>query len=114
MSIVDLGSFRAAKQKCEAVENTDEKSYTLSGDAICSACGHEWVAEKIEAPVIFHECPSCHSHRGVFKGPVVLPENALVATCKFCQGQLFMMTSEGHFCVKCGGYFTWDSLYPSA
>lgn len=112
--IVDLGQFREAKQKCEEAEQLQDTVHSLSGDAICVACSYEWVTDRVEAPVFELECPSCHSMRGVFKGPVILPEKALVATCNFCRGQLFMMTTEGHFCICCGGYFTWESLYPSA
>lgn len=111
--IIDLDTFRESRLKCEP-EKAEEKSYTLSGDAICTACQFEWGATKIDAPVQFFECPSCHSHRAVFKGPVILPDKALVATCKFCAGQIYMMTTEGHFCIGCGGYFTWDSSPSSA
>ena len=100
---VDLSKFRKARQTCEPVRQAEEK-YTLSGPAICPACHHAWDAESIDAPVWTFECPTCHSMRAVFKYPVSLPPQTLVYSCIKCEGQVFMMTTVGTFCIGCGGY----------
>lgn len=42
----------------------------LSGEAMCTACEHEWEGA-CEIGTLTLECPSCYRFYGVMKGPVV-------------------------------------------
>lgn len=96
--IVSLSAVRERKQ-AEAASSEEDNSPHLSGNAVCLACKHEWVAV---APVgtIWFECPSCGTERGVMKGPCMHVGESHW-TCK-CGNILFHITKNAVYCPLCG------------
>ncbi|PVE25423.1 hypothetical protein DC522_05880 [Microvirga sp. KLBC 81] len=78
-------------------ERTEPEGPHLSGQAVCMACKHEWVAG---APVgtVHLECPACKRTWGQFKNPV---EPSVAWSCQ-CGEQLFWITPNGCQCRACG------------
>ena len=78
----------------------------LSGEAVCTGCGHEWVAV---APVGMTqlECPECGSSKGLFKHPFGPAEGELSYECS-CGSDLFFIKKTKHqasgavYCRGCG------------
>lgn len=81
--------------RCEKVETSDGPH--LSGEAICGACGHEWV---LVAPVggQHFDCPKCNRMWGAVKHAIE-PETAWRCNCG---EQLFWLTPKGAMCRRCG------------
>ena len=86
------------------------------GEAVCLACGHEWVAV---APVsVFElECGECGTLRGVYKYPFVMPSYATY-TCTVdgcgCQHVTIEMHKDGGYwiaCCKCGHLHSIDDIF---
>lgn len=79
--------------------NIHKSSPTLSGEAICLCCKHEWVAV-VPAGTIGLECPECSTLKGVMKYPCS-PANGGIWMCE-CGNYLMYMTPNGVFCHVCG------------
>ena len=79
----------------------EKREQHLSGAAFCMQCDSTWTAV---APVgtVELECPTCHTHKGLFKFPAQTAEPE-IWTCK-CDNQLFNVTPRGIFCPNCGVY----------
>jgi hypothetical protein len=76
-----------------------EREYPhLTGAAVCTICGHAWVAV---APVgtVHLTCPACERLHGAFKNAVE-PETAWSCNCS--GNQLFFLTRAGAMCRMCG------------
>lgn len=82
------------------------KSQTMSGDAFCLQCGHQWVAVA-PAGTVRLECPECHTEKGLFRFECVLPDETPTWTCH-CGNQLFYLTPDGHLCANCGIYARYE------
>lgn len=78
-------------------EREEKPDPHLSGDAICTTCGNQWVAV---APVgtVHLTCPKCDRLQGVFKNAVE-PEEAWACNCG---ERLFWLTRHGSMCRTCG------------
>lgn len=76
-----------------------QKEEHLSGEAICSCCGYEWVAV---APVGVKqlECPQCKTMKGLFRNPVA-PRSEYVWECG-CGCRLFFISPDFNQCYQCG------------
>jgi len=83
-----------------AFQTKEERSPHVSGKAFCIECHHEWVSVAPTGTTQV-ECPSCHTHKGLFRYPCE-PEGAAWA-CS-CGCQLFMISTSGILCYKCGEY----------
>jgi len=92
--------FRGVSNKGE------DEGGSLSGDAFCMACDHEWVATA-PSGTVWLECPSCHTHRATFRFHCDVPNGTLVRECD-CGNQLFYLTLQGHLCPNCGIYQQYD------
>lgn len=75
----------------------DQHDPHLSGEAICTACKHEWM---VVAPVgtTEHECPSCGTFSGLLKYPV-MPSTRWQCNCG---NELFFIMPDGCMCRACG------------
>ena len=75
-----------------------------AGEAICTQCKHEWVAV---APAGQRdlECPSCSSHRGVFKWPYGPSEGDEGYRCNCGSDDFFIMRrgKQSNGAVHCRG-----------
>lgn len=80
--------------------------YTVTGDAFCYQCKHEWVAV-VPHKTVRIQCPECHTYKGLFKFPACVPKDALLRQCE-CGNELFYLTPEGHLCANCGEYQFYD------
>ena len=76
------------------------KEPTLSGDARCLCCNHDWIAC---APVgCFQlECPVCKTMKGVFVNPVQRSDEEW--DCR-CGNGLFRVSRKGIYCPNCGDW----------
>ena len=81
------------------IDGEDEKSKvpTLSGEAQCGACGHEWSAVA-DVGVVHFDCPHCGRMWGTFKSAV---EPDTTWRCE-CGEKLFWLTPRGAICRACG------------
>ena len=89
-----------------------------SGQAKCLACNFSWVAV---APVGTHqhECPRCHTMRGVWIHPHALSSAYGTYTCFSCSGRAFEIARhrEGGYwimCMTCGQLHGLDDVFPPA
>ena len=87
-----------------------------SGEAVCLACRHEWVAT---APTgtLNVECPACELKRGVPKFNFGTIEGQMGYSCN-CQSQMFFfkLHDTGRvqiLCVGCGGEQVYEGVFPS-
>lgn len=80
----------------------------LEGKARCLACQHEWAATsalKLDGSHAGLDCPSCGTHRGVFKA-TVSPVRYWV--CAACSCDVFMLDGDDPTkgwwprCISCG------------
>jgi hypothetical protein len=73
----------------------------MGGPAYCTACKHGWDAH---APVgtWMLECPSCGTHRGIWRSLCTPPDEGVWWKCGTCDGSFFYATPDGLFCVGCG------------
>lgn len=81
-------------------EKRQESVAHLSGEARCTACGHEWVAV---APLgcVALECPACHTMKGLYRHGCI-PETHWVCNCG-CDA--FALDDQGNtICYNCGTY----------
>lgn len=70
-----------------------------SGEAICTSCGHEWVAVvPMSADSECIECPSCSKFNGAPKAPFI-PETYFQCGCG---SGLFYIKPNGLQCRRCG------------
>ena len=83
-------------------EKEPEDEVTLSGEAHCMQCKHEWAAS-VPVGVTWLECPECHSMKGMLKYTV--QRDGLEWHCK-CGCDLFKMTPDGFYCPNCGEWQT--------
>lgn len=71
----------------------------MSGEAVCMACSHEWVAV---APVgsTLLECPNCRTEKGrmIYAG---MPASGHIWKCA-CGCDLFRITTTQAICINCG------------
>lgn len=79
----------------------DGQSEHKSGEALCTACKHEWVAVQRVDDSSWLICPECDLQAGHFKG-VVIREGAHWH-CN-CGNDLFYMTRNGPYCPQCGAW----------
>ncbi len=86
MTVIDIAQARADREP------------HLSGEAVCLACEHKWVAV---APVgtVWMECPSCSLERGRYLGAVNVGGEHW--RCH-CGNDLFRVTKSGMYCPNCG------------
>jgi len=85
-----------------------EREYPhLSGEAICTNCGHEWQAVVPVGVTMHLECPECHTHQGLLNYGIE-PPTEKVWECQ-CGEQLFFVTPEGLYCRRCGALANFDS-----
>jgi hypothetical protein len=70
----------------------------LAGEAVCGACGREWVAVA-PAGTIALECPGCGRLWGALKHII---EPRITWRCRPCGEQLFWLTPDGAVCRRCG------------
>jgi len=75
----------------------DQHDPHLSGEAICTTCKYEWVEVAPVGSTDF-ECPSCGTHHGLLKYPVV-PQSYWECSCG---NDLFYVLPSGVMCRKCG------------
>jgi len=83
----------------EFKQREDEPKY-ISGQAICSACEHEYIAVA-PAGVGLFECPECKTMKGRMKYEIV-PDDGYVWHCS-CGCDLFRITPKATICINCGG-----------
>lgn len=72
----------------------------MSGEAVCAACGKNWVAV-VPVGVPLFECPECHTEKGRFKYSCVPAEDSHVWACA-CGCDLFRVTDKEALCINCG------------
>lgn len=82
------------------------KEPTLTGQAICTVCRHEWVSVS-PAGTFELECPDCKSTKAVFKHFVDRSDQEHFK-CN-CGNFLFSVTKNGIYCVNCANW-----VYPYA
>jgi hypothetical protein len=70
----------------------------LTGQAVCTTCGHEWQAVAA-AGTVHLDCPACQRMQGIFKNAVE-PQNAWACNCS--GNKLFFLTRAGAMCRMCG------------
>lgn len=71
----------------------------FGGQAICTACEHEWIAvAPMTADKETLECPSCKRNLGVTKSPFV-PEVYLECDCG---SSLYYISPDARVCRNCG------------
>lgn len=75
----------------------EELSPSITGDAVCISCKHEFVAV---APVGTCEltCPECATTKALFKHPIQPNERWV---CE-CSSDLFFVLKSGCMCRVCG------------
>ncbi len=83
----------------ELVQMEDRQPH-LAGEARCLQCGHTWAAVA-PSGVPLLECPSCHTLKGAWIGPVVPPDGEEVWQCQ-CGADLFWVSRNGVRCPRCG------------
>lgn len=79
-------------------KHTDDGPH-WSGEAMCGACGHEWVAVAPVGDEDHLECPNCNRFWGAAKHAVIPPK--AVWKCN-CGERLFWLTPNGAMCRRCG------------
>lgn len=80
------------------------KADTLSGQARCARCKHEWVAVAPVGTEVL-ECPQCETMHGLFVNMVASNVGDLTYTCNCGCEALTAYKREGRFyfrCVTCG------------
>lgn len=92
----------------KAGEEPEDPHYT--GQALCLACGHEWVAVQRVGTLAAMpaqdrtalQCPVCTACRGVLLHHVIYSK-CLAFACGACQGQLFtiILAGDGGPCTAC-------------
>lgn len=110
--IVDLDTFRESRPvvpERQAMETNTVLTY--SGLAVCTACGHEYEAVRVEHTTAI-PCPECKTNRGHFMWPIDVPVGTQIFTCIHCTSQLFKLTMVGTFCVGCGAHHNFDGKPP--
>jgi hypothetical protein len=70
-----------------------------AGQALCTQCGHEWVAVAPVGTVVL-ECPGCHTFKGLFKGPIE-PEHG-IWTCNCGCYAMVISDTTNILCWNCG------------
>ena len=86
----------------------------ISGQAVCLACRHHWVAV---APVgsVDLQCPSCETMRGLMQYPVGAAEGDNVFQCA-CGAQHFFFRLRADrvqiMCIGCGVDASIDDVFP--
>ncbi len=83
-----------------AFPKKEEAEPHAAGECICLTCKHEWVGVAAVG-VIDLECPSCHTHKGVWKFAHHPGPDVEHYECK-CGNRLFIITRDYHFCPNCG------------
>ena len=78
--------------------NLNEHRPHLTGDAICVACKHKWIAFASIGEWWF-ECPICGTDNGLWVTPVDPPCERY--ECE-CGSQLFYIVHDGPWCRQCG------------
>lgn len=73
----------------------------LSGMAGCAVCRYTWAAVIPVGSGPWFECPNCHSMKGLFTHPILLPDAVALWTCK-CGCDVFRVTTNAIFCITCG------------
>jgi predicted RNA-binding Zn-ribbon protein involved in translation (DUF1610 family) len=89
----------------EVVELSDYKPH-LSGDAICLACGCEWVQVAAVGTTEL-KCPDCELFKGVFRH-LVTPDR--VWECLECGNRLWYLNKNGFMCGRCGNQGDFEDL----
>lgn len=69
----------------------------LTGEAVCSCCGHIWVAMAAVGTWQL-QCPRCTTMKGLWKHPYA-PE--VFFECD-CGGSLYYIVPDGLRCRECG------------
>ena len=87
----------------DKITNLDSRRPHLSGDCVCSSCGHEWPCV-IQVGLANVECPKCSTMFGALKHPI---EPARYYTCG-CGNNRFWWTPKGALCQKCGRFVDGD------
>lgn len=117
----EAGEYEVACQKCGTATSVtldpkvrdDSKVIdgffgpTLSGEAKCLECGHEWHATAEIGDYELH-CPKCGTMKGVFIY-ATQPRRELVWGCQ-CGCQLFYVMHEGAQCFRCAKIFSYSDL----
>lgn len=79
---------------------------TCSGEAICRACKHIWMAVVPADTEFWFECPACNEYKGVFRYVFGAAEGEFEYGCNVCGGVDFYifkksLASVGE--VRCRG-----------
>lgn len=82
-----------------------QPSWTVTGEARCQACRHEWTETRTartqeDDPLIF-ECPSCGLCKASMINPY-LPSNGDTRWECNCGCELFTLREFGAMCINCG------------
>ena len=71
-----------------------------SGEAVCIACKHTWIAVQEGVSENMLECPACHAYKGHYRFPHI-PDDHTTWVCN-CGNNLFYVSNDGFFCPNCG------------
>lgn len=90
-------------------EKREESCPHVSGEAICAACKHKWVAV-CPIPIVQMGCPECHAMRGYFIWPIEEGEGTEVFVCNFCGGTVFSILRDGYRCLGCASRHSFETV----
>jgi hypothetical protein len=90
MSVTSLADHRKKRE---------ESAPHVSGEAVCMACKHEWVAVA-RIPICDLECPNCKCFSGRYRA-ILIPEDREIFHCN-CGNNHFLIAKAGVFCPCCG------------
>lgn len=82
----------------DKVVNLQERRPHMTGEAVCMACRHEWIAVAPQGTWDL-ECPECGTNHGVWRNPALAEKP--VWKCK-CDNEFFVIHTDRIMCARCG------------
>lgn len=95
----------------------DDGGPYCSGEALCLACGHDWVAVA-PAGTTRLECPSCKLTRGAYRHSIGPADGDRVFQCACGAEEFFFKQSANDgrtliVCTGCGDFKSIDAVFPT-
>lgn len=93
MSVADLTAYREQRK--------NESEPSLSGEARCLRCNHEWPCDTPPGVVAEIECPECGREAGVLNATVAPDSDTPLWICH-CGSDVYRVLVDGVLCIACG------------
>jgi hypothetical protein len=99
MGVTSLDEARRRREERKADEEEAPDGW-MDGPVLCTACGHGWEARAPTGTYML-ECPSCGTHRGIWRAVCAAPDGKPWWRCLRCDSPFFYVTPAELRCAGC-------------